>query len=209
MKTALAKKIGMTSLFNENGAVDGVTALQIDHCVVSQIRTVDNDGYATVQLGSGQKLHPNRPSTGHAKKAGIENAPLALREVRISAADEFTLGQVINADMFQVGDEVDVRGVTQGKGFAGTIKRHNFGRGPESHGHDHHRAPGSIGASARPGHVTKGKRMSGRMGNDNVTIQNVEILRIDTENNIIFVRGSVPGKKNGLVQIRQAIKGKA
>jgi len=208
MTLILGRKIGMTQLFAEDGTVAGVTVVEAGPCVVTQIRTEENDGYDAVQLGFEDM--PDRlvakPQRGHFAKNEI--APKRfLREERLAGPAEQELGDVVKADAFEEGDLVDVVGTSKGRGFAGTIKRHGFSRGPATHGSHNVRAPGSIGCSATPSRVLKGKRSSGHYGNARSTTKNLRIMRIDEERNLIFIRGGVPGPPNGFVQVRTAKTG--
>lgn len=203
----LGRKLGMMQVFSPAGEVIPVTVIAVGPCVVTQIRTRDRDGYEAVQLGyeevSARKL--TRPQQGHLKGAGV-----LLRHLREFAADnvaDHKVGDVINVELFQPGQYIDVSGNSKGRGFAGVVKRHGFRGGPKTHGQsDRHRAPGSIGAGTTPGRVWKGLRMAGRMGGKRVTVQNLEVVEIVSEKNLLLVRGSVPGPKNGLLQIRRAVK---
>ncbi len=206
MKGLIGKKVGMTQLFDDAGSAVPVTVIKAGPCYVTQVRTVDQDGYSAVQLGF-EETKTQRLSggeLGHLKKN--ELPPLRiLREFRTN--EELEEGQTLTVDVFEEGERVDIVGKSKGRGFAGVVKRWGFSGGPKTHGQsDRHRAPGSIGAGSTPGRVFKGKKMPGRMGNDTVTSQNLLISRIDPENNIIAVRGSVPGPKNGLVIIKEARK---
>jgi len=206
MKGLIGKKVGMTQLFDDAGRAIPVTVIKAGPCYVTQVRTVDQDGYSAVQLGF-EETKTQRLSggeLGHLKKN--ELPPLRiLREFRTD--EELEEGQALTVDVFEEGERVDIVGKSKGRGFAGVVKRYGFSGGPKTHGQsDRHRAPGSIGAGSTPGRVFKGKKMPGRMGNDTVTSQNLLISRIDPENNIIAVRGSVPGPKNGLVIIKEARK---
>jgi large subunit ribosomal protein L3 len=201
----LGKKVGMTQIFDETGRVVPVTALEVGPCVVTQIKTKERDGYEAVQLGFGHKKRLNKPEAGHRKGANATSRH--LREFEADDIAEYSIGQILDCTTFQAGDVVDVTGTSKGKGFQGVIKRHNFAGGPKTHGQsDRHRAPGSIGASATPSRVLKGLKMAGRMGNDRVTMQNLKVVRVLPEQNIILVRGSVPGADNGLLLVRHAVK---
>jgi large subunit ribosomal protein L3 len=206
MKGLIGKKVGMTQLFDDSGKAVPVTVIKAGPCYVTQVRSVDNDGYQAVQLGyeetKSQRLTGGE--LGHLKKNDLP--PLRyLKEFRTS--EEIEEGQMLTVEVFEEGERVDVVGKSKGRGFAGVVKRYGFSGGPKTHGQsDRQRAPGSIGAGSTPGRVYKGKRMPGRMGNDTVTSQNLLISRIDPENNIIAVRGSVPGPRNGLVVIKEARK---
>lgn len=206
MKGLIGKKVGMTQLFDDAGKAVPVTVIVAGPCYVTQVRTVDQDGYQAVQLGF-EETKTQRLSggeLGHLKKHDLPPLRI-LREFRTD--EELVEGQTLTVEVFEEGERVDVVGKSKGRGFAGVVKRYGFSGGPKTHGQsDRHRAPGSIGAGSTPGRVFKGKRMPGRMGNDTVTSQNLMISRIDPENNIIAVRGSVPGPKNGLVIIKEARK---
>ncbi len=205
-KGILGKKLGMTQVFGPNGTAIAVTVIEAGPCVVLQKKDVDNDGYEAVQLGfDDKKVHrANKPEKGHAAKANT--APKRfIREFRGVDLSAYEVGQELKADVFAEGEIVDVAGVTKGKGFAGAIKRHNQARGPMAHGSRYHRGPGSLG-SINPGRVFKGQTLPGQLGGDNVTIQNLEIVKVDAERNLILVKGSVPGPKNSLVVVRTAVK---
>jgi large subunit ribosomal protein L3 len=202
MPAILAKKLGMTQVFQDDGSVARVTVLQAGPCPVTAVRTVERDGYDAVQLAFGQtkEKHLSKPELGHLKKA--DSAPMRhLVEFRDVAAD-LQLGQAVTVDSFEVGGRVKIAGVSKGKGFQGTIKRHNFKSGPKSHGSHNVRAPGSIGASADPARVFKGIRGPGQMGNKRVTQPGLEIVAVDPQQNLLLVRGSVPGPRGGVVEVR-------
>jgi large subunit ribosomal protein L3 len=208
MKGLIGKKLGMTQIFDESGEVQPVTLIEAGPCYVTQVRREKTDGYVAVQLGF-EEVNPRRLTggqLGHLKRSDLP--PLRyLREFRVKTADDIAEGEKLSVEVFEIGDRVDVEGNSKGRGFAGTVKRHGFGGGPKTHGQsDRHRAPGSIGATSTPGRVYKGTRMSGRMGGERVTSQNLRVEVVDPERNIIGVRGSVPGGKNGLVIIKQARK---
>ncbi len=203
----IGKKLGMSQLFSPDGEVTPVTVIQAGPCTVTQIKSVDSDGYNAVQLGFGEKKpqRTQKPLLGHFKKSG--KGPFAvLREVRVDDVGEFELGQEVSADIFQVGELVQVVGGSKGKGFAGTIKRWNFSRGPMSHGGMNKRPPGSIGCSASPSRVIKGRKMPGQMGNRNVTVKGLMVVDVRPEENIILIRGAVPGGRNGVVFIKKSGK---
>ena len=203
----VGRKLGMTQIFDDTGLVHPVTVIECGPNVVTQIRTLEKDGYEAVQLGYGQDKRLNKPERGHLKPSGYENLN-ELREFKADSVGDYEVGQVIKADAFSVGEIVDVTGTSKGRGFQGGVKRHGFRGGPKTHGQsDRHRAPGSIGASATPGRVLKGMRMAGHMGHERVTIQNLKVMRVDTERNLILVEGSVPGHNKSLVLIRRAVKG--
>lgn len=201
----IGKKLGMSQIFDDTGLAHPVTVLEVGPCVVTQIKTPDRDGYGAIQLGFGLDKRLNMPERGHRKASGFMSR--SLREVKADNVDEFSVGQVLKADVFAAGDVVDVTGTSKGKGFQGGVKRHGFRGGPRTHGQsDRLRAPGSIGASATPGRVFKGMRMAGHMGGDRVTVQNLKVLRVDPERNLLLVQGSVPGANEGLVMVRRAVK---
>ena len=198
----LGKKIGMTQLFRENGSIVPVTLIEAGPCVVTQVKTKDSDGYEAVQLGFGDVKRPNKPMQGHFRPS---RASRYLREVQADDPSEFSVGQTVSLDMFAEGEKVDVIGRSKGRGFAGTMKRHGFGGGPRTHGQsDRARAPGSIGGGTTPGKVFKGLKMAGHMGNRRITVKGLEIVKVDTDRNILAVKGGIPGAPNSLVQIRRA-----
>ena len=198
-----AKKVGMTQIFDESGTILPVTILKAGLCQVSQIKSVTTDGYNAVQIAYGEeKLEKiNKPTRGHLKKIG-DVGFRSFGEFRVSQPEEFKLGQVIKVDTFSVGQKVRVTGKSIGKGFAGNQKRHNFSRGPMTHGSKNHRLPGSIGAGSTPGRVYPGKKMAGQLGGKMVTLKNTEVLYVNAEDNILVVKGSVPGKKNTILKIQ-------
>ncbi len=209
----LGRKVGMMRIFTDDGDSIPVTVVDVSDNRVAQIKTPENDGYAAVQVAFGKRRasRVNKAASGHLAKAGVEAGNL-LKEFRIDAAKaaEFKLADKIPVSVFEAGQKVDVQGVTIGKGYAGTIKRHNFGSGRATHGNSRsHNVPGSIGMAQDPGRVFPGKRMTGHMGDVTRTVQNLEIARIDTERQLIMIKGAVPGAKNGLVVVRPAIKVKA
>ena len=206
-KAILATKVGMTQIFNEDGLLIPVTVLQAGPCVVTQVKTEDNDGYAAVQVGFGQIREKlvNKPEKGHFEKAGVD-VKRFLKEFKFDNAAEYEVGQEIKADIFAAGDHIDATAVSKGKGFQGAIKRHGQSRGPMTHGSKYHRHAGSNGAASDPSKVAKGKKMPGQMGNVQVTVQNLEIVRVDTENNLLLVKGAVPGPKKSLVTIKESVK---
>lgn len=209
MKALLATKLGMTQLFDEKGRQSSVTLLEAKDCVVTQLKDISTDGYEAVQLGLSTAKNIAKPQAGHLKKAKASSK--YLKEFRINSepttngdnesAPKLSVGDKIGTDTFEVGDKVRVQAISKGKGFAGTIKRHNFSRGPKTHGSHNYRAPGSIGAGY-PQHVFKGQKMAGRMGSDTVTVRNLEVIYIDTKNNIIGIKGAIPGPKKGLVRVQ-------
>lgn len=206
MKGILGKKIGMTQVFTKEGKLIPVTVIEIEPNVVTQIKTVEKDGYDAIQLATQtiRESLSNKPKVGHTKKANTEPKRF-LREIRGVNVSDYTLGQVVNADIFEEGEIVDVTGTSKGKGFQGVIKRHNQSTGPMGHGSQYHRGVGSLG-TMRPMHVLKGKKLPGQMGNVKRTVQNLEIVQIDMENNCILVKGNVPGAKKSLVLIKTAVK---
>ena len=207
MKGILGRKVGMTEVFTTDGKLIPVTVIEVEPNVVTQIKTTEKDGYEAIQLGAFDKKESssNKPEKGHAKKANTSPKRF-LREIRGVDTSSYTLGQVIEADVFQKGDTVDVTGTSKGKGFQGVIKRWNQSRGPETHGSTYHRRVGSLG-TMRPMRVLKGKKLPGHMGNEQITIQNLMIVDVDKENKYILVSGNVPGAKNSFVFVRDAIKG--
>lgn len=206
-KAILATKVGMTQIFNENGALIPVTVLQAGPCAVTQVKTVENDGYSAVQVGFGdiREVLVNKPRKGHFAKAGVANKK-HLKEFKFENAADYTVGQEIKADIFAEGERVDATAKSKGKGFQGAIKRHGQSRGPMAHGSKFHRHAGSNGAATSPGRVFKGKHMPGHMGHVKVTVQNLEVVRIDIANNIILVKGAVPGPKKSLVMLKNTVK---
>lgn len=220
-KAILATKVGMTQIFSEDGTLTPVTVLEAGPCVVTQIKTVDNDGYDAVQVGfvdikdktvqkdkSGKKeiVHRHgatKAEQGHFKKAGVSSKRF-VREFKLEG--DFEAGSEIKADIFEAGDKIDATAISKGKGFQGAIKRHNQSRGPMTHGSKFHRHAGSNGSASDPSKVFKGKKMPGQMGSKKITIQNLEVVRVDAENNLLLVKGSVPGPKKSLVTIREAVK---
>ena len=198
-----AKKVGMTQIFDESGTILPVTILKTGVCQVSQIKTVTTDGYNAVQIAyREEKLENiNKPTQGHLKKSGDRNFK-SFGEFRVSKPEDFKLGQIIKVDTFSAGQKVRVTGESIGKGFAGNQKRHNFSRGPMTHGSKNHRLPGSIGAGSTPGRVYPGKKMAGQLGGAKVTLKNTEVLYVNIEDNILVLKGSVPGKKNTVLKIQ-------
>ena len=206
-KAILATKVGMTQIFNEDGVLTPVTVLQAGPCVVTQVKTVENDGYSAVQVGfadTREKLL-NKPEAGQFSKAGVPVKKF-VREFRFEDAENYEVAQEIKADIFAEGDKVDATAISKGKGFQGAIKRHGQSRGPMAHGSKYHRHAGSNGAASDPSKVFKGKKMPGHMGHVQVTVQNLEIVRVDAENNLLLVKGSVPGPKKSLVTICETVK---
>lgn len=197
----------MTQIFDENGLVVPVTVIEVEPNVVVQVKTAEKDGYNALQVGFGaiKEKNVNKPLKGHFAKAGVA-VKRVLREFKVENPTEYTVGQELKADIFAVGDRVDVTGTSKGKGFQGVIKRHGQSRGPMAHGSRYHRRPGSMGAATFPGRVFKGKKLPGHTGNAKITIQNLEIVKIDVERNALLVRGAVPGPKKGLLTIKETIK---
>lgn len=208
MKAVLGKKIGMTQVFTEDGKLIPVTVVEAGPMVVTQLKTKESDGYEAVQVAYGEvkEKKVNKPRRGHFAKAGVGFKKF-VREFRVADPSAYALAQEIKVDVFEAGEKVDAIGTSKGKGFQGTIKRHNQSRGPMSHGSRYHRGPGSMGAASDPSRVFKGKKLPGHMGAKRVTIQNLEIVRVDAEKNLLLIKGAIPGPKKGLVVIRAAVKG--
>ena len=223
-KAILATKVGMTQIFNEDGVLTPVTVLQAGPCVVTQVKTIENDGYEAIQVGFGEKKEKittkdvsgkktirnphgaGKAEVGHFKKANTTPKKF-VREFRVDDVSEYVAGEsVIKADIFAEGDKIDVTAKSKGKGYAGGLKRHGLKSGPSGHGSKYHRHAGSNGSATTPGRVFKGKKMPGHMGNVRVTIQNLEVVKIDVENNVILVKGAVPGPKKSLVMIKESVK---
>ena len=206
-KAILATKVGMTQIFNDDGVLTPVTVLQAGPCVVTQVKTVENDGYSAVQVGFVDKREKlvAKPQKGAFDKAGVSYKRY-VRELKLDDAESYEVKQEIKADMFAAGDKVDATAISKGKGFQGAIKRHGQSRGPMAHGSKYHRHAGSNGACSDPSRVFKGKKMAGHMGNKKVTVQNLEIVRVDAENNLLLVKGAVPGPKKSLVTIKATVK---
>jgi large subunit ribosomal protein L3 len=201
----LGKKLGMTQIFTERGETVPVTVLEVGPCVVTQVKTVEKDGVRSVQLGFGYKKRLNEPEKGHLRASGSQSRH--LRDMKTEEGDDYSVGQTLDASIFAVGDKVDISGTSKGKGFQGVVKRHGFAGGPKTHGQsDRHRAPGSIGATTTPGRVFKGTRMAGHMGHERITVQSLEVVRVDTERNLVLVKGSVPGPNEGMLLVRRSIK---
>ena len=206
-KAILTTKVGMTQIFNEDGVLTPVTVLQAGPCVVTQVKTEENDGYSAVQVGFVDKKEKgiNKPQKGHFDKAGV--APKRfVREFRFENAEEYTVGQEIKADIFAAGDKIDATATSKGKGYAGGIKRHGLKSGPSAHGSKYHRHAGSNGMASDSSKVFKGKKMPGQMAAERVTIQNLEIVKVDADQNIILVKGAVPGPKKSLVMLKESVK---
>ncbi len=209
MKAMLGEKLGMTQIFDDENRVVPVTIIKAGPISITQIKTEESDGYTAIQVAYKElpERHVNRPTAGHFAKSGVAPAKHVV-EIRVDDVSEFSLGQEFSvSDLFEVGQKIDVAGVTKGKGFAGVMKRHNFKGQPASHGaHRVHRAPGAIGACATPARVHKGKRMAGRMGGDTRTAMNLTVAQIDAERGLLMVRGSIPGSKRSIVMVREAVK---
>jgi len=206
IQALLGRKLGMTRVFDENGVVTASTLVEAGPCFITQLRTVETDGYVAVQLGFGQRPRPSKPQRGHLKKAGLpdRNGLDSIREVPADTVDDLELGARIDASMFAQGEIVDVVGTSKGKGFAGVIKRHNFHGGPKTHGQsDRWRHSGSVGSGTTPGRTFKNMRMAGHLGDARITVKNLRILSVDPERNIVALRGAIPGPKGGLVMIRK------
>ncbi|MAR35390.1 MAG: 50S ribosomal protein L3 [Candidatus Marinimicrobia bacterium] len=205
MRGLIAKKLGMSQIFDENGSVIPVTILQAGPCCITQIKTLDNDGYDAVQIAYGDKKekNTNKPLEGHFKKAGVTPKKF-LVEFDIVPGFDYEMGQVFNASIFKQGDSVKVTGTSKGRGFSGVMKRHGFGGGPKTHGQrEHPRSAGSIGQASDPSRVFKGVKMPGQYGNKKMTVENLKVVKIDTKNNHIFVKGAVPGSNNGMVIVNK------
>ncbi|HSX16564.1 MAG TPA: 50S ribosomal protein L3 [Patescibacteria group bacterium] len=206
MKALITRKVGMTSTISEDGVVTAVTLLSASPCVITQVKTGDPDGYTAVQIGfeEAKKQNVNKAQVGHFAKAGIETMPKIVREFRVDEiTEDLKVGETINPEVFSVGDEIDVTGTSKGKGWAGTIKRHNFHRGRKTHGGRSYRRPGSIG-SMYPQRIFPGKKMAGQMGDEQVTVKNLKVAFVDTELGVIGVTGAVPGPRKGIVIIKEA-----
>jgi large subunit ribosomal protein L3 len=198
----IGRKVGMTQVFQPNGTMVSVSVVQVTPNTVTRLRTDERDGYTAVQLGAGERRRLTKPLAGQLKDLPRVRT---IREFRLDSADEYEVGQQITvADVFAEGDLVDVTGVSKGKGFAGTVKRHNFSRGPKTHGSDNYRKPGSIGPGTTPGRVYKGLKMGGHMGHDRVTLKKLRVIRVDAERNLILVKGSVPGAPGALTFVKKA-----
>ena len=206
MKGILGRKIGMTQIFTEAGEVVPVTVVEAGPVVVTQVKTIGNDGYNAVQVGfvDAKEKSLNKPQKGHL--AAANTLKKHLKEFRVESVDAYTVGQEIKADVFAAGEMIDVTGISKGKGFQGPIKRHGQSRGPESHGSRYHRRPGSMGACSYPGRVFKNKKLAGHMGSVKVTVQNLEVVRVDADKNFILVKGAIPGAKGSVVTIKEAVK---
>ena len=202
----IGRKVGMTQVFQDDGTMVAVSVLAIEPNTVTRLRTAERDGYTAVQVGTEVSRRLSKPEAGQLKDLPKAAQSLAtLREFRVDSVDEYEVGQTVSIeDLFSPGDQVDVSGVSKGKGFAGHIKRHNFHRGPKTHGSDHHREPGSIGPGTTPGRVYRGLKMAGHMGDERVTIKKVRVVRADPERNLLLVKGSLPGARGGLILVKKA-----
>ena len=209
MKTIIGRKVGMTQIFDEKGLVIPVTVIEAGPCPVVQVKTVETDGYNAVQLGFGEvkESKVNKPEAGHFKKGNVKPVK-HLREFRAcpDCISTVKVGDEIKVDAFEVGEKVDIQGITKGKGFQGVIKRHGQSRGPMGHGSMYHRRPGSMGSTSTPGRVFKGKKLPGHMGVDKVTVQNLEVVAVDLDKNALLIKGSVPGNKGSVLKIRKSVK---
>ncbi len=206
-KAIIGKKVGMTQVFTPEGRLIPVTVIEAGPCTVTQKKTVETDGYAAVQLGFGDKKEKkvNKPEKGHFDKAGV-SAKRVLKEFRLDNAAEMNPGDVVSVEIFAEGDKVDVTGTSKGKGYAGTVKRFGTHRGPMAHGSKYHRGPGSMGACSTPSKVMKGKKLPGHMGVDRVTVQNLDIVKVDSERNLLLIKGAVPGPRGGIVAVKDTVK---
>ena len=207
MKTIIGRKIGMTQIFDEKGKVIPVTVIEAGPCVVAQIKSVETDGYNAVQLGFGdiKESKLNKPQKGHFEKAKLA-LKKHLREFRVDSLEGISVGDEIRVDTFAIGDRIDIQGTSKGKGFQGVIKRHGQSRGPMGHGSMYHRRPGSMGPTSTPGRVFKGKKLPGHMGRVTVTIQNLDVVKVDLDKNAILVKGSVPGAKGAILKLKTSVK---
>ena len=207
MKTLIGKKVGMTQIFDEKGRVIPVTVIEAGPCVVAQVKSVETDGYNAIQLGFGdvKESKLNKPEKGHFAKANI--APKKhLREFRVDSVEGLTVGTELTVNVFAEGDRLDIQGTSRGKGFQGVIKRHGQHRGPMGHGSMYHRRPGSMGPTSTPGRVFKGKKLPGHMGRVTVTIQNLDVVKVDNDKNVVLVKGSVPGPKGAILKLKTSVK---
>ncbi|MFR7874314.1 MAG: 50S ribosomal protein L3 [Christensenellales bacterium] len=206
-KAIIGKKIGMTQIFDEKGRVIPVTAIEAGPCVIAQVKNVETDGYEAIQLGFGEvkESKVNRPIKGHFAKSKL-TPKKHLREFRVDSVEGVKVGDELKVDTFAAGDKVDIQGISKGKGFQGVIKRHGQSRGPMGHGSMYHRRPGSMGPTSTPGRVFKGKKLPGHMGRNTITIQNLEVVKVDLDKNVILVKGSVPGANGSILKIKSSIK---
>ena len=208
-KGLIGKKLGMTQIFDEQGKVIPVTVIEAGPCVVAQVKTVETDGYNAIQLGFGdvKESKINTPENGHFAKSKL-TPKKHLREFRLDSVENINVGDELKADTFTAGDQLDIQGTSKGKGFQGVIKRHGQSRGPMGHGSMYHRRPGSMGPTSTPGRVFKGKKLPGHMGSQTITIQNLEVVRVDLDKNVILVKGSVPGAKGAILKLKTSVKSK-
>ena len=208
-KGLIGKKLGMTQIFDEQGKVIPVTVIEAGPCVVAQVKTVETDGYNAIQLGFGdvKESKINKPEKGHFAKSKL-TPKKHLREFRLDSIENINVGDELKADTFSAGDQLDIQGTSKGKGFQGVIKRHGQSRGPMGHGSMYHRRPGSMGPTSTPGRVFKGKKLPGHMGSQTITIQNLEVVRVDLDKNVILVKGSVPGAKGAILKLKTSVKSK-
>ncbi len=206
-KKIIGKKIGMTQIFADNGEMIPVTVIEAGPCAVMQIKTADKEGYNAVQLGFGsiKEKNTSKALKGHFAKAGAENARI-VKEFRVENTADYTLGQTVTAEIFENGDIVDITGVSKGKGYQGVIKRHGKSRGPEAHGSGYHRGVGSMGSGTTPGRIPKNKKMPGQTGCETITIQNLKVVKVDASRNLVLVKGSIPGPKGCVVEVKKAVK---
>ena len=206
-KGLIGKKLGMTQIFDEQGKVIPVTVIEAGPCVVAQVKTVETDGYNAIQLGFGdvKESKINKPEKGHFAKSKL-TPKKHLREFRLDSVENINVGDELKADTFTAGDQLDIQGTSKGKGFQGVIKRHGQSRGPMGHGSMYHRRPGSMGPTSTPGRVFKGKKLPGHMGSQTITIQNLEVVRVDLDKNVILVKGSVPGAKGAILKLKTSVK---
>lgn len=206
-KAIIGKKIGMTQIFDETGKVIPVTVIEAGPCVIAQVKTVETDGYDAIQLAFGdiKENKVNKPVKGHYAKASL-TPKKHLREFRVDSIESYKVGNEVKADTFAQGDKIDIQGISKGKGFQGVIKRHGQSRGPMGHGSMYHRRPGSMGPTSTPGRVFKGKKLPGHMGRQTITIQNLDVVRVDMDKNVILVKGSVPGVKGAILKIKTSVK---
>ena len=207
MKTLIGKKVGMTQIFDETGKVIPVTVIEAGPCVIAQVKSVETDGYNAIQLGyeDVKETKLNKPERGHFAKANIA-AKKHLREFRLDSVEGLTVGSELTVNVFAEGDRLDIQGTSKGKGFQGVIKRHGQSRGPMGHGSMYHRRPGSMGPTSTPGRVFKGKKLPGHMGRVTVTIQNLDVVKVDTDKNVVLVKGSVPGPKGAILKLKTSVK---
>jgi large subunit ribosomal protein L3 len=205
MAGLIGKKVGMTQIFDDEGRVVPVTVVEAGPCPVVQVKTTETDGYSAVQLGFGAQkdIRASKAEKGHAGKAGVEAAPRLLREFPLGEGEEYELGQEVTVEVFEAGDNVKVTGTAKGRGFQGVVKRYGFRGRPATHGHPMSRTPGSMGPGTDPSRVIKGKKLPGQMGGNRVTIRNLEVVKIDAEKNLVFLKGAVPGARNSYVLIRK------